>query len=130
MTPVSVAVGILMNDFGEVLIAQRTETARYPLKWEFPGGKVEQNETFAEALIRELKEELTIDVLLPVESIHQQVTTYEDGGTFTVTFFLVKSWKGTIENKVWNTIRWESIQALESYDMLEGNIQMIKLLRV
>ena len=45
---------------GLVLIAQRKRTGQHPLKWEFPGGKVEPNETPEAALIRELDEELGI----------------------------------------------------------------------
>jgi len=45
-----VVVGILMNAEHQVFIAQRSASGTYPLKWEFPGGKVEEDEIFEEAL--------------------------------------------------------------------------------
>ena len=59
---VHVAVGIIFNN-REVFLTKRLERAHQGGKWEFPGGKVEQDETVIEALSRELKEEIAIDVI-------------------------------------------------------------------
>jgi 8-oxo-dGTP diphosphatase len=59
---VRVVAGLLMNEEGRVLITQRRPQAFMPLKWEFPGGKVEPGETDQQALSRELMEELSIEV--------------------------------------------------------------------
>lgn len=59
---INVAVGILMRTNGEVLLAQRPEGKPYAGYWEFPGGKVEANETIFEALQREFLEELGIHI--------------------------------------------------------------------
>ncbi len=59
---VRVVAGILQREDGKVLITQRRPTAFMPLKWEFPGGKVEPGETDQQALKRELMEELGIEV--------------------------------------------------------------------
>lgn len=56
-----VVAGLVMRD-GQVLIAQRTSAQSMPLKWEFPGGKVESGESPVDALMRELREELAIEV--------------------------------------------------------------------
>ncbi len=56
-----VVCGLIEKD-GEYLIVQRPEGVMYATLWEFPGGKVEEEETYEEALIRELKEELDIEV--------------------------------------------------------------------
>lgn len=56
-----VVAGLVMRR-GRVLIAQRTESQAMPLQWEFPGGKVEPGENPVEALVRELREELAIEV--------------------------------------------------------------------
>ena len=61
--PIEVAVGIIFNDNGQVLLSQRPEHVHQGGRWEFPGGKRESNETMAAALHRELAEELGIDVL-------------------------------------------------------------------
>ena len=57
-----VAVGVLLNPLGYVLIAQRPAGKHMAGAWEFPGGKVEADESVSEALFRELKEELGIEL--------------------------------------------------------------------
>jgi 8-oxo-dGTP diphosphatase len=52
----------LIEEGGRVLVAQRSVTQSLPLKWEFPGGKIEPGETEAEALVREIREELGIEI--------------------------------------------------------------------
>lgn len=61
--PIDVAVGILMQPNGDVLVGQRPEGKPYAGYWEFPGGKVEAGESIFAALQREFKEELGIEVL-------------------------------------------------------------------
>lgn len=59
---VHVAVGVIYRE-QQIFLTKRLQKAHQGGKWEFPGGKVEQNETVAQALARELKEEIAIDVL-------------------------------------------------------------------
>ncbi|MBW8186397.1 8-oxo-dGTP diphosphatase MutT [Shewanella nanhaiensis] len=59
---VHVAVGVIINDKQEVLLAKRLDHLHQGGKWEFPGGKIELNETVTDALKRELKEEVNLDV--------------------------------------------------------------------
>lgn len=59
---IRVVAGLILDPDGRALLAQRRPQAFMPLKWEFPGGKVEAGETDQQALGRELKEELDIDV--------------------------------------------------------------------
>ena len=60
---VHVAVGVIVNADGKILIAKRALSAHQGGLWEFPGGKVDAGETIQQALVRELREELAIDVL-------------------------------------------------------------------
>ena len=62
MALVTVAVGILIDDAGRVLVTRRAPDAHQGGLWEFPGGKVEADETLLEALTRELREELGVSV--------------------------------------------------------------------
>src|SRR5690606_7572608 len=59
---IHVAVGVIVNADGKILIAKRPQTAHQGGLWEFPGGKVDAGETIEQALVRELREELAITV--------------------------------------------------------------------
>jgi len=63
MKPLQVAVGVVKNNEGQVLISLRDKFLHQGGLWEFPGGKIESEETAEQALVRELKEELAISVL-------------------------------------------------------------------
>ena len=62
MTAIRVSMGIILDSEGKILIAQRNLQKNFGGMWEFPGGKQEANESPEQALIRELKEELSIEV--------------------------------------------------------------------
>lgn len=64
MTVLQVACAIIRDPRQHVLVTQRSATMKLPLKWEFPGGKIEPNESAETCLIREIKEELLIDIKL------------------------------------------------------------------
>ena len=61
---IRVTCAIIRNDENEVLVVQRGENTDHPFKWEFPGGKVDEGETDEECIIREINEELSIDIVL------------------------------------------------------------------
>jgi len=61
---IDVTCAIIRNDENKVLIVQRGEKSDHPLKWEFPGGKLKENETEEECIIREIREELSIGIVI------------------------------------------------------------------
>lgn len=61
---ITVTCAIIRNEENEVLIVQRGEATDHPYKWEFPGGKLAENETEEECIIREIKEELSMEVVI------------------------------------------------------------------
>lgn len=71
---INVSCAIISDNNGKILVTQRSETMKMPLKWEFPGGKIEENETAEECLHREIKEELNIEITvgktLPIVEYH------------------------------------------------------------
>ncbi len=128
-----VAVGIIVED-GQVLVCQRKRNARYPLKWEFPGGKIEANEAPENALKRELREELSINAAIGKE-FHRQEWTYTEGpsnssddGTFKVVYYLIHSFKGKPANRAFEQIQWVTPSELQKMDILDGNKEAVNLL--
>ena len=129
-----VAVGIVIWN-GRILACQRKKSARYPLKWEFPGGKLEPGESPLQAMKRELHEELGI-IVLEAREFHSQEWKYpasfsggRDDGSFRVFYFLLTSFSGEIANHAFEDIRWVGINELEALDLLEGNREAVALLR-
>ena len=124
---ITVAVGIVYDpsDPERVLLCQRNRTARYPLKWEFPGGKLEERESPEDSLRRELKEELGIEVI-DAKLFHQQRVTYPDGRSFEVFYFIIPSFRGALSNNVFEAVEWVNIRNISSYDLLEGNREAVQ----
>lgn len=128
-----VAVGII-TDHGRVLACQRKRNGSYPLKWEFPGGKLENGEDPEAALMRELREELGIDAVIDRE-FHRQGWVYPDDevapgkdGTYRVFYFLVLSFSGKIVNHAFEQILWVTPEELMTMDILEGNREAVEIL--
>jgi 8-oxo-dGTP diphosphatase len=120
------AVAIIKKE-DRLLVCQRKKGSRYGLKWEFPGGKVEEGESTLECLKRELREELALEVEL-VDRSESQVNRYDDGGEFEVTYFFVSQFSGEPVNNVFEQFRWVTIEELKSLDILEGNRSIVERL--
>jgi len=130
MPPVSreslkqVVAALIVNN-GKVLACQRTRHQSMPLKWEFPGGKVEPGEDAATALRRELEEELGI-----LAEIGPLVTTirhtYKGDAAFELHFFLVQEFSGDIQNRIFREVRWTEKQELPALDFLEADVALVK----
>jgi len=125
---IKVAVGIITLGT-QVLVCQRKKSSRYPLKWEFPGGKFENGESAEQCLRRELREELSIDAIVGGEFFHQE-WLYPDSGSFEVCYHLVPSYAGTIRNNVFEQIRWVHRDELAGIEMLDGNRDVVEKLKV
>jgi 8-oxo-dGTP diphosphatase len=61
---IDVTCAIIRNKDNEILVVQRGEHTDHPMKWEFPGGKVNEGESFEECIVREIKEELSMDIVI------------------------------------------------------------------
>lgn len=119
-----VAVGVIRRG-DSVLLCRRKENIPYPLKWEFPGGKIEGGESAEDCLRREVFEELAITTTVGHELYHQQYV-YPDSGSFDVRYFSIQEFEGIIENRAFSEIRWVAIADLQIYDVLEGNREVIR----
>lgn len=120
----TVVAGVLERD-GKILICRRRADQPHPLKWEFPGGKLEAGESPAAALIRELHEELGIESDACSEIMRYEFA-YPGKQPIQLIFLAVTAWRGDIENRIFETILWEPPEALSEYDFLEGDATFLK----
>ena len=111
----------------EILICQRTRHQSKPLKWEFPGGKIEFGEQPRDALRRELEEELGIQAEIGDE-VERITHTYEDGGTVELRFYVVRSFAGVLENRIFRDVQWVRRERLPEFDFLEADAPLVKQL--
>lgn len=119
-----VAVGILREN-SRVLLCQRKKSARYGLKWEFPGGKVESGESAVQCLNREFSEELGIEIEVG-DLYHRQEYVYPDSGSFEILYYLISSYRGEVENRAFESVKWVKEDEFGSIDVLEGNRDVIQ----
>ena len=114
MKHIYVAAGVLLNNHGQVLIAQRPKGADMELLWEFPGGKLEPDESPQQAIVRELHEELGIRSEAS-EIVFEETFQYPDK---IVTLYFVKIKSYTPEPKALEhqEIRWVHSHAFSQYD--------------
>jgi 8-oxo-dGTP diphosphatase len=110
---------------GKILVCQRTRHHPMPLKWEFPGGKIEEGEQPRDALRRELDEELGIAAVIGDEVLRLQ-HQYPGGGSVELRFFDVREYSGELENKIFREIVWADPKELPGYDFLEADLTLVK----
>lgn len=109
----------------KVLICQRTRHQSMPLKWEFPGGKIEPGEHPTEALRRELDEELGIAARVGDEVARLQ-HKYARGGMVELRFFVVHEFTGELENRIFRDIQWVARTRLPEFDFLEADRELVR----
>jgi 8-oxo-dGTP diphosphatase len=122
----TVVAAILVRD-GRVLICQRARGQGHQWKWEFPGGKVEPNESLDAALRRELTEELGIAARIGPEIARYQYQ-YPGKNPILLVFYRVTDFQGEPRNRVFEAIRWEEPARLPTVDFLEGDVEFVKTL--
>lgn len=120
-------VAALIVNQGKILICQRTRHQTMPLKWEFPGGKIETGEQPRDALRRELEEELGIDAKIGEEVARIQ-HKYKNGGAVELRFYVVHQFRGEIENRIFRDIQWAERKKLPTFDFLEADLELVKRL--
>jgi 8-oxo-dGTP diphosphatase len=111
----------------QVLICRRRADQAHPLKWEFPGGKVESGETPAQALRRELEEELAIGAVIS-EQVERYSFQYPGGSPILLIFYAVAEFSGEPRNCIFAEIAWVEQRRLGEFDFLEGDIEFVRRL--
>ncbi len=120
-------VAALIVESNRLLICQRREGGPFALKWEFPGGKIERGEGPEQALARELREELAIEIPSAKE-IYRHSHIYRDDMKVELIFFRVDEYRGEIVNNVFQEIRWARLDELKQFDFLDGDLPLIEKL--
>jgi 8-oxo-dGTP diphosphatase len=107
-----------------ILICQRHHSDAYGMQWEFPGGKVREGEDLKASLRRELAEELMIEAEIGEEvfRIHYR---YPDRYV-EVVFFAVRSFRGTIRNRVFEDVEWVPRTQLTQFNFLEADRELVR----
>ena len=124
-----IVLAALIDDADRILLIRRTLSQRYGGLWGFPGGKVEPRETTEAALIRELSEELSIDVrahcLAPVCFASDLTDQHE----YLLLLSVLRQWHGTIQPTEGLETLWQPVLRLGQLDMPPANQHLIAVLR-
>lgn len=119
-------VGAVIIDEGKILCAQRNKAKSLALKWEFPGGKIEANETAQEALKREIEEEMRCQIEVKEEVDH---TVHEyDFGIVHLTTFISEITEGELILTEHEQIKWLYPHEIKRLDWAPADIPAIEKL--
>jgi 8-oxo-dGTP diphosphatase len=121
-----IAVGVVFNSFGQVLVALRTKDKLQGGFWEFPGGKVEVGETVEQALMRELLEEVGIEINSP-KPLTQCWHRYKDNQVW-LDVWQIHQFTGAAHGREGQQIAWVSLAELRSLPLLSGNHSILEVL--
>ena len=120
---IKVVGGIIINK-NKILVAQRSIQKEHPLKWEFPGGKIKVNENPIDALKREIKEELSVDVK-KYKFLLDYEYDYQDIKKIHLYFYKIDEYVGKVRNIEHNQLLWIQYNDLEKLDFLDGDRMII-----
>jgi 8-oxo-dGTP diphosphatase len=123
---IRVTCAVIVED-GKVLCAKRSESMKMPLKWEFPGGKVEETETEQQSLVREIAEELS--VLIAIEEKWPSVFhTYINGPQLELIPFKANIIQGKPVASEHERLEWYPFAQLRELDWAEADLPIVEYL--
>ncbi|MCX2739372.1 (deoxy)nucleoside triphosphate pyrophosphohydrolase [Pontibacter anaerobius] len=114
----------IVEQYERVLVTQRSKKMREALLWEFPGGKLEQNETEGNCLIREIQEELGIEVE-PYQRLTPAMYAYPDLSIELIPF-LCKYKGGVIQLQEHRTYHWVKPEDLKTYQFCPADVPILE----
>ena len=122
-----IGVGVIHNNQGEILIDRRLNRGEMAGLWEFPGGKIENDETVEECVKREIKEELGIEVAVGARLL----TINHDYVKFTITLFVhyCQYLSGEPQTIECQEVRWVKVEEIHQYTFPQANIKIIDMLQ-
>lgn len=121
-----IGVAAILNEEKKILIDKRLPEGLMANLWEFPGGKIEKNETVEDCIKREIKEELDLEI----EVGEHLITINHNYSKFTVTLIvhICKVLKGEAKPIEAQEVRWVDISDLNQFEFPEANIEIINCL--
>ncbi len=128
MQEIQVAVGIILDGQGNVFISKRKSNAHFGGLWEFPGGKLEQAESYEAALARELKEEVGIEVTESIFFMEKEYVGQEK--RIALKFYLIKKFEGQPQSNEEQQVSWVAIKDLDPTLMPPINNSVIEKLQL
>lgn len=123
---VHVVAGIIRDAQGRILISRRHDHLHQGGLWEFPGGKVEPDETARDALARELQEELAL-LVVAAEPFQQIRHDYPDKSVL-LDFWLVSAFDGDVRGVEGQPVEWVGVSALRDYAFPAANVPIVDAL--
>ena len=122
-------VAALITRDSRLLVCQRKRIDTHPLKWEFPGGKIEPGESPADALVRELREELGVSATIGAEVYRTRHHYKELPDDLLLIFFRAAiDDSAVLQNLQFEKFEWASPRSLGEYDFLPADKELIELL--
>jgi len=119
---IKVVCALIIND-GLILAVQRSETMNLPFQWEFPGGKLEPNETEKECIVREIKEELNLEID-PISKIKSHIFHYPDISIELIPY-IAKIVGGDLQLNEHLTHKFLSVDKLFTIDWAKADIPIV-----
>jgi mutator protein MutT len=119
---VPVASGVIVKN-NKILIGLRAEGDSGAGMWEFPGGKIELNESSEDAIKRELREELDIEA-----TVNQKIMKYSHrfkNTIYEISFFEINKFTGSIKKNVHDDLQWIELASLKKYRFISGDLLLI-----
>jgi 8-oxo-dGTP diphosphatase len=126
----AVVAAVIEREDRRILIGQRRRQDTSPLKWEFPGGKIEDGETPEVALARELREELGVTLLKRVEIARVTHKYAETADPIEIRFFAAEIGESDLAASAFERIAWVLPKDLAEYDFLAANARLVANLAV
>lgn len=121
-------VAALIEREGKLLVCQRKRGNRFELMWEFPGGKIEQGESPEEALVRELREELSLEAHIGQEAYRTRHQYADMWDALELIFFFASAEPSEIRNLAFEQIQWREPGLLLELNFLPADRELIEKL--
>ena len=126
MTTLEVVAGALFDASGRVLIAQRPPGKMLAGRWEFPGGKLHDGEAAYDGLVRELREELGVEVRAAERLVRYQHEY--PGRVVWLDMWVVGAWSGEPQGLDGQALKWVEVARLQDEDILEADAPIVAAL--